>query len=247
MKYYFVHNNGGRPYKIGKKGDTVYVYKQIENEGNEYDAPLEYTLAPVLIVIVKKMFVGKSPRNQQTEFSKRYGPQFNGNSILLKINETNYIYVGHTIYSFKSKSPIIKYVSPVGNSDVPYPYAIDKNGEYYLLIEDVILKNVPKAQKYNPYNYYYLHSLITADRGIVPPLQPVVPFFKGIDKFYIGKDRYTLRYKPDPSKGYDNNMSIVLQDGKKKVITKKEYIEIHRAFGKINEFRLLKTKKLKLK
>lgn len=42
-------------------------------------------------------------------------------------------------------------------------------------------------------------------------------------------------------------MSIVLQDGKKKVITKKEYIEIHRAFGKINEFRLLKTKKLKLK
>ena len=32
MKYYFVHNNGGRPYKIGKKGDTVFVYKQIDND-----------------------------------------------------------------------------------------------------------------------------------------------------------------------------------------------------------------------
>jgi hypothetical protein len=143
-----------------------------------------------------------------------------GNSILLKINETTYIYVGHTIYSFKTKSPIAKYVSPIGNSDVPYPYAIDKNGEYYLLVEDVILKNVPNAQKYNPYNYYYLHSLITADRGIVPPLQPIIPFFKGIDMFYIGEDRYTLRYKPNPSKRYDSTMSIVLQDGRKKAITK---------------------------
>ena len=72
---------------------------------------------------------------------------------------------------FESLSPIVKFVSPVGNSSVPYPFAVDKNRNYYLLGSTVIMSNVPENLKMEcdvcdsdcsketvseePYRYYY--------------------------------------------------------------------------------------------
>ena len=61
-----------------------------------------------------------------TEYSGGYGDEFDGNSILVHISENKYVYIGSSIYSFESQAKIIRYISPVGNSDVPYPYAIDE-------------------------------------------------------------------------------------------------------------------------
>ena len=69
---------------------------------------------------------------------------------------------GDFIFSFKSLAPIIYYNSPVGNNDVPYPYAIDKENNTYLLTDDfVLIKPNPlilkliKENNYDAYDIYY--------------------------------------------------------------------------------------------
>jgi hypothetical protein len=54
------------------------------------------------------------------------------NSILIKITDVEYVYVGSEIYSFKTKTPIINYYSPLGNNDVPYPVAYGENEVYFM-------------------------------------------------------------------------------------------------------------------
>ena len=46
----------------------------------------------------------------------------------------------------------------MGNSDVPYPFAVDKHGRSYLLLEQVVLKDVPEGES-DPYRYYYSDSV----------------------------------------------------------------------------------------
>ena len=63
---------------------------------------------------------------------------------MICVSGDKYIYIGSEIYSFTTgngkENAIVKYISPIGNNDVPYPYAI--SGKYtYLMIEDVILDN----------------------------------------------------------------------------------------------------------
>ena len=94
-------------------------------------------------------------------------------------------------------------MSPVGNNDVPYPYAIDTDGSYYLLLEEVIVQYVPESENAAPYTWFYNIGLMTADIGMVPPQQPVIKNFKGIKEYYIGNDRYTLRYTPKAATEYN--------------------------------------------
>jgi hypothetical protein len=68
--------------------------------------------------------------------------KFDGNTILFDVGNNEYIFINRNIESFKSKAKIVKYVYPVGNRGVPYPYAIDEKGNYYLLIEYIIFKNI---------------------------------------------------------------------------------------------------------
>lgn len=67
----------------------------------------------------------------------------------------------------------MKFASPVGNSDVPYPYAVDRNGSYYLLIEGVVLHRVPPSS--DPYDWYYRSENMGSMRaGGRPSQDPVV-------------------------------------------------------------------------
>lgn len=70
-----------------------------------------------------------------TGFSAGYGPEFDGNSILVLLDsKTNrYVYIGYLIYEFNAPEPITDYYSAVGNSDVPYPVALSKNFVYFML------------------------------------------------------------------------------------------------------------------
>ena len=82
-----------------------------------------------------------------------WGKYFDGNSILLQINKKTYIYIGWNIYSFETKNNIIKFISPIGNSDVSYAFAVDDKGLIYLMNDNVILTNVPKNK--DPYIFFY--------------------------------------------------------------------------------------------
>jgi hypothetical protein len=72
--------------------------------------------------------------------------QFHGNSILIEStimdNEIQYIFVGDCVKAFNiPKSDRIQiYSSPIGNSGVPYPYAIGKKNTYFLL-DNVFVPN----------------------------------------------------------------------------------------------------------
>jgi hypothetical protein len=82
-----------------------------------------------------------------------YGKEFDGNTILLNIKDNLYVFIGWGIYQFESLSKIIKFVSPIGNNTVPYPYAIDDKKRYYLMIDSIVIENKPKTKEV--YNYYY--------------------------------------------------------------------------------------------
>jgi hypothetical protein len=127
---YDIHDNGGRPFRVYIDKNQAKIYKSVmdDNLKDHY---------PNLTKTIKfdKSFIGK-PK---------------GNSILLKVGK-KYIYIGTSVYEFTPKAEIVKYVSPIGNSDVPYPYAVDTKGNYYLLTEHVILDHIEGSK---PYDYYY--------------------------------------------------------------------------------------------
>lgn len=144
VKYYLTHDNGGRSFAVFVHPNKVNIYNM--NTKNQIFLPNGKDFR------YKKLFVGKSELNSMTEFSGGHGRHFNGNSILLDIGGNIYIYIGDEIYAFKTHSKILSYHSPVGNNDVPYPYAIDRAGNVYLMIEKVIFEHQDDK---DPYELYY--------------------------------------------------------------------------------------------
>lgn len=132
----------------------------------------------------------------------------------------HYIYVGPTIYSFSTAFPIRMYFSPVGNSAVPYPYAIGEHGVIYPMHEiaaafslqeflDGICKMCGLASfpgtHNNPYDLFYDSQLITADLGFAKGsfkerygVAEKKCNFRNIKAWYVAKDasdennRYTF-------------------------------------------------------
>jgi hypothetical protein len=225
---YLIHDNGGRPFKVKITNTNVKVYKLISYETDTYSDNA------ILSFDVKKCFIGNSPKNDMTLFSGGYGKKFYGNSILLHIKDNEYVYIGSEIYSFQSNGEIIKYVSPVGNSDVPYPYAIDKNNNIYLMIENVILTNetVKNNNNFDPYNIYYDKSKIYN--------------FKD-DMFYINDECYNFNYNPYPLEDYkrltrDQQKIYLKVQNKKQLLTKNDYIKLLNDYGKKKGFLPIKKK-----
>jgi hypothetical protein len=156
--YYYIHDNGRRPFLVYVSDENVNIYKRSEEYyiSEDNSKPWMYIDFIGTYVYINK-FIGESPKTLLTEFSGGYGEKFLGNSILIQTSNNEYMYIGEQIYSFNTDSPIIKYVSEVGNSDVPYPYAIDQSGKYYLMISNIILTRVPENIE-NIYNFYYNES-----------------------------------------------------------------------------------------
>uniref|UniRef100_A0A6C0CBD1 Uncharacterized protein n=1 Tax=viral metagenome TaxID=1070528 RepID=A0A6C0CBD1_9ZZZZ len=108
---YAVHCNGGRPFIVNVEpgeinilvGDTTYK-----------------RLKPI------KDFEGYWTGYDASPYKNH------GNTILIKINEHKYIYVGCEIFSFRTKEEILDFISPLGNSDVPYPLAYGTENIYFL-------------------------------------------------------------------------------------------------------------------
>ena len=168
-KSYFIHFNGGRPFLVYIKNNDVHIYKisnnyYIRNSNwskindnnkwayNEFVKSYNY----------KKIFIGKSPKCDMTNFSGGYGSKFDGNSILLQIDTNKYVFIGAYIYEFKIDDIINQYYSPVGNNDVPYPVALGSKNNYFMLDKTYVsndkFKDLTKKNKIDLYSYYYGHS-----------------------------------------------------------------------------------------
>jgi hypothetical protein len=147
---FLIHNNGARPFKVIINKSIFSIFKKRTLTEKELQNPIDiYETLPYDVPVMKskrylKVFIGKSKRNCKKE---------NGNSILFQISKQKYIYVGSEIYQFCIDDVIFGYMSVIGNSDVPYPYAVG-NKNTYLLLERTYLPNDVINTK-DPYTKFY--------------------------------------------------------------------------------------------
>lgn len=226
MKSYFIHDNGDKPFLVTISNDkkNVFIYKR----KNDFDRPFEKSDYVILVkkYTPQKVWIGVSVKSEMTKFSKGYGAKYNGNTILLQITKKKYIFIGNYIGEFTTNIEIISYYSPIGNNDVPYPYAIDKENKYYLLGENIILQKSPKNK--NPYYYYYDNNNLIYQK------------FEGIEEFYIDGNKYMLTYSPNTK--HINKRIEIVKNGNKITLSKKMYKNLMKRFGKKWGFLLLKIK-----
>ena len=239
IQTYYIHDNGGIPFKVLINDSIVEVYKNDDNT------------SPIQTFFPNKIFIGESKLNPMTKFSGCHGDEFLGNSILLEIDEDEdgykYEFIGQSIFSFHTIGKIVTYESPVGNNDVPYPYAIDEFGNVFLLIEDIVLIDTEQLREIiqnekDPYNYYYsLRIITTSGYGCQ---EPIIENFEGITKYYIDDEEYILTYNQPEEyekvlRGCNGQYMYIVQNGVKIELTKEMYISLMERFRQ-----LIKVEKL---
>lgn len=168
-KMYYTLDNGSEPFLVYVNDENALVYRIPENryyQDNDYKSPLKHHLYVDCVAVFdyKRLLIGTSPQTIYTTFSGGYGPRFDGNSILLHIENNDYVFIGDCIYRFKTpKDDVIeKYYSTVGNSWVPYPIAIGKKNIYFMLdltsVSNEYFKDFSLENKIDGYSYYYGHE-----------------------------------------------------------------------------------------
>ena len=234
---YLILDNYSYSYKvIVGLGQQIKVHKL--DYGVESNLITDYTLGQlVLDTQVSKVFVGKSPLIPMTEFSGGHGPEFDGNTLLLQKSEYEYIWIGDAIVSFVSYFPIVEYISPVGNNQVPYPWAIDEKGWVYLFLENVVITNIPKSELSDPYEYWYEKLSIICNGMSYLNTNPVETF-DSISKFFIGDEQYALTWNAFPDKEFDrlferysSELYVEKTSGIKYKLDKQSYIKLMKDFA----------------
>lgn len=130
-KQYFTHDNGGRPFMVNINKNNVEIYKYSNNLDIDHEITKnDYNILVKTYKNVNKIFIGNSIKGDDANGNKKFGL---GNSILLKIGNNNYVFIGDYVYEFQSLDNIIDFFSMIGNSDVPYPVAIGEKNVYYLI------------------------------------------------------------------------------------------------------------------
>jgi hypothetical protein len=233
---YTTHDNGATPFEITITDKHINIHSNYHMcDDISYDAI--------------NILIGKSYKNKMTEISGYIGDEYDGNSVLVHIYDNTYVFIGFNIFTFTSLCKIIDFVSPIGNNDVPYPYAIDIDGNIYLLLENVILMNTGNLQsKLNdyddPYSYYYHYEKFVNVSGAHNLTNHMYSYFDNINEFFIDDDPYTLSYQSDAKNHYDNIIPHVGNtmyvkysgDNAKYELTKDQYIDIMKRYGEMAGF-----------
>lgn len=126
---YEIIDNGGIPFLVFDYGSRADIYNQhYDKETNDYEIQ-----GKIMETKYSRIFVGDNELNDPDyDLEKGSG---RGNTILLQTGKDKYTYIGDGIRSFTTKDGdvIQKYYSPVGNSAVPYPYAVGQKYVYLML------------------------------------------------------------------------------------------------------------------
>ena len=144
MPKYEIHDNGSVPYWVEVRGKTVTIlqnmdtYKMINGKFTEHPNK-------TLTMEVDEVFVGKTSPT---------GPKSPpGTTVLFRVG-SKYTYVGSEMYEFTTNDVILKYYSDLGNSDVPYPYAIGEK-YIYIMLDKVAVEKSLFDMKQDIYKQYY--------------------------------------------------------------------------------------------
>jgi len=138
MPKYNIHSNGATPFFVEVSGKTVTVLKNMNME-------IENPPKKLFTVNADEVFIGKtSPTGPKSP---------SGNTILFRVGST-YTYIGSELYEFTTNDLIIKYYSDLGNSDVPYPYAVGQK-YIYIMLDKVAIDKSFFNMKEDIYKQYY--------------------------------------------------------------------------------------------
>jgi len=231
MPQYLTHHNGGRPFKVHIEGEHVRVFRTPRYRDDDM---------PDLLVaeyIAPEIMIGRHADDE---------PWADGNSILLRIAELEYVFIGHTIFSFHALARITKYSSPVGNSDVPYPWAEDRDGHVYLMMGGIIMLNHvwdrPNwVASTDPYAYYFRHEMqVPADWGLFFVLRP-----NGEEVPHVPT------FEADPGSAYawfahsahwSGICTGTLDEKEKRFLSETDYRDLIRRLGELKGFRSMQTR-----
>ena len=118
MENYFILDNYRFRFSVIINNNYIYIFR-ISNRDKIWEG------------LVKNIFIGKSCLNEMDEFF--YNSDLDGNTILLELEEKKYMFIGNMgVYTFETEDKIVKFISNVGNNQVPYAYAYGERNIYYL-------------------------------------------------------------------------------------------------------------------
>ena len=160
---YITHDNGGRNFRVENYSDRsliVYVMKNLdvpediawEDLDAYYDDVSQWKEKMRFKYI--ELWVGIDPSMPIWGI---------GNAVLICERDLTYVYIGNEIIKFEMKIPIIGFLSPIGNNDVPYSYGFTK--ESYVLfatIRGALVDEIKKIKNeednhevFDPYRAYF--------------------------------------------------------------------------------------------
>jgi hypothetical protein len=147
VKTYIMIDNGGEPFVADVSSRSVDIYKQKLVDGS-WTRDKKVVDTPY-----SRVFIGDNLLRAKGVSPKGKYP---GNSILIKSGKGKYIYSGSEIYAFETidKEDIKEYYSPVGNSEVAYPYAVGEKHTYFMLDKEA-LPNEALDLKSDAYPQFY--------------------------------------------------------------------------------------------
>lgn len=175
---YEIHDNGGRPWIVGvdeeTKRLTLYKWDAADNDvGDHGDGVQQYDPYKAVDgwtrLPYQTLWLGREP-----------SPEYDGNTIVFAptpefwANQKNHdsnkdktpanesrgqrlVCIGSSIQTFRLRDAdeqVVSYHSPIGNSDVPYPYLVTTR-RTYLVVEGVCVDNGRRNMGEDPYQEYY--------------------------------------------------------------------------------------------
>lgn len=110
-----IHDNGSRPFTVVITNEKITVFLTENNK-------------EILSKNYKEIYIGDNLLRAPDYAS------YKGNTILIQTTSKKYIYIGEIIYEFElaTGDTLVKYYSPVGNSDVPYAYILGEKFIYFM-------------------------------------------------------------------------------------------------------------------
>ena len=158
-----IKENVNYPFFVVSKKNIVDIY-QVPN--NPFPSVFHKDLYTQLVksYICKKIFIPIGYDEPYVRLSGKLAKQNSdrGNTILLQLDHHHYVFIGSRIYEFKTKDSIVKYYSPMGNNQVPYPVAIGEKNVYFMLDQTYVplsyfKRGMKKVDYICAYAYYYGH------------------------------------------------------------------------------------------
>lgn len=157
MASYETHDNGGRPFRVDVSPTTVSVTVQSTGKSAGQFA-------------VQRTWVGADPLRLGPE---KFKPWMLGNSVFAELTDGRYLFVGDRVFTFSPMKgdSIDIFQSYVGNSDVPYPYAISNTHTYLMLLDKgkvIVLPNEHLDLKRDVYAQYYGGLMMSPVKKLLP-------------------------------------------------------------------------------